>query len=100
MSIFGLNIDMKTNLTIMNSVMNITFNLNNDTQKPYMEPNDALLYIKILQAILETSYTNYQEKLTKGCLEISETNKPSTNPKQIIRKSLKNSEFQITIIPT
>ena len=38
-------IDIETNLKIVN-FLNIMFNLNNGTFKPYKKPNDSLLYIK------------------------------------------------------
>ena len=44
----GFLIDIKTNLKILN-FLDITFNLNNATFKPYKKPNDSLLYIKKVQ---------------------------------------------------
>ena len=41
----GFLIDIKTNLKIGN-FLDITFNLNSGTFKPYKKPNDSLLYIK------------------------------------------------------
>ena len=39
-----LKIEIKTNLKVVN-FLDITFNLSNDTYKPYGKPNDNLLYI-------------------------------------------------------
>ena len=41
----GFLIDIETNLKIVD-FLDITFNLNNGTFKPYKKPNDSLLYIK------------------------------------------------------
>ena len=40
----GFAIDVKTNLKIVD-FLDITFNLNNGTYRPYKKPNDLLLYI-------------------------------------------------------
>ena len=41
----GFAIDVETNLKIVD-FLDITFNLNNGTYRPYKKPNDLLLYIK------------------------------------------------------
>ena len=40
----GFDIDVETNLKIVD-FLDITFNLNNGTYRPYKKPNDLLLYI-------------------------------------------------------
>ena len=47
----GFLIDIVTKLKIVN-FLDITFNLNNGTVKPYKKPNDSLLYIKKVQTTL------------------------------------------------
>ena len=42
----GFAIDVETNLKIVD-FLDITFNLNDDTYRPYKKPNDLLLYINI-----------------------------------------------------
>ena len=41
---FGFHLDIQTNLKIVN-FLDITFNLSNNTYKPYKKPNDKLQYI-------------------------------------------------------
>ena len=41
---FGFAIDVETNLKIFD-FLDITFNLNNGTYRPYKKPNDLSLYI-------------------------------------------------------
>ena len=102
---FGFNIDIQTNLKIVD-FLNVTFNLENGTYRPFKKPNDKLLYLhtssnqplQIIrqmpnsvgerlsknssnQEIFEKSKAEYEEALSKNgySTKLSYTNNLSHN---------------------
>lgn len=77
----GFKIDIKTNLKIVD-FLDVTFNLNNDTYRPYKKENDKLLYINTSSNHPTQLSSKFQLLSTEGCQIIHLTKKFSNQSKK------------------
>ena len=65
----GFKIEIRTHLRIVN-FLDVTFNLTNDTYRPYKKPNDSLLHINTFSnhppQVIKQLPTSINERLSKN----------------------------------
>ena len=90
----GFAIDVETNLKIVD-FLDITFNLNNGTYRPYKKPNDLLLYINKSSNHPPQIINQLPKIINERYLEISPMKKFLTHPNINTKKSLETVDTPI-----
>ena len=91
--VIALAIDAETNLKIID-FLDTTFNLNNDTYRPYKKPNDLLLYIN-KSSNYPPQIINQLPKIINKCLSRNSSNEYVFNSSFHMKKSLETVDTPI-----
>jgi len=95
----GLRITIQTNLKVVN-YLDVTFNLTNESYRPYRKPNDEPLYISTKSNHPPTIIRQLPAAINRRISDISCNQEMFDNAKPLYEKALKSSGFTENLIYT